>query len=180
MKMVSWSCCVLVYDRSKEPVVHRNESGLPRTDVSGSEFDVGAPTSEEVEKKKNRSKHAPKSLLTAVFESWLLSILHCMFLVISVAHLVSVCSWCRKDSRSFRKWRCIDWCAVEGASHNCYQEPGTVGWEAPALCPWGCQCRGRSLELLEQAFDDGIICVQKRNLLVLFHVDSSFYHICAF
>ena len=25
--------------------------------------------------------------------------------------------------------------AVEGASHSCYQEPVTVGWVAPALCP---------------------------------------------
>ena len=32
--------------------------------------------------------------------------------------------------------------------------------------------RGRSRELLEQASDDGNTCVQKRNLLVLFHVDS--------
>ena len=32
MKMTSWGCCVLVYDRSGEPVVHSNEPGLPRTD----------------------------------------------------------------------------------------------------------------------------------------------------
>ena len=30
---------------------------------------------------------------------------------------------------------------------------------------------GRSQKLLEQAFDDGSICVRMRNLLVLFHVD---------
>ena len=36
---------------------------------------------------------------------------------------------------------------------------------------------GQSREMLEQAFDDGNICVQMRNLLVLFHVDSKFYHI---
>ena len=39
--------------------------------------------------------------------------------------------------------------------------------------------RSRSRELLEQAFDDGKICVQMRNLLVLFHVDSEFLpHLC--
>ena len=33
--------------------------------------------------------------------------------------------------------------------------------------------------MLEQAFDDGNICVQMRNLLVLFHVDSKFLpHLC--
>ena len=70
MKMNSRGCCVLVYDLAGEPVVQSNESGLPRTDVSVSEFEVGVPTSdEEVEKKKSRSKSAPKSLLTAVLES---------------------------------------------------------------------------------------------------------------
>ena len=34
--------------------------------------------------------------------------------------------------------------------------------------------RGRSRELLERAFDDGNICAQMRNLLVLFHVGSKF------
>ena len=49
--------------RSKEP-------GLSRTDMSGCEFEVGAPTSkEEIEKKKSRSKHAPKNPLTTVLES---------------------------------------------------------------------------------------------------------------
>ena len=67
-------------------MVHANEPRLPRTDVSGSEFEVGAPTSEEeTERKKSQTKRAPKSPLTAVFESWLLSILHCRFLVIWVA-----------------------------------------------------------------------------------------------
>ena len=72
-------------------MVHANEPGLPRTDVSGSEFEVGAPTSEEeAERKKGRTKPAPKSLLTAVLESWLLSILHCRFSVISVTHLLFI------------------------------------------------------------------------------------------
>ena len=87
MKMTSWGCCVLVYNRSGEPVVHANEPGLSRTDAFGSEFEVGAPTSEEeTERKKSRRKRATKSPPTAVLESWLLSILHCRFSVITMAH----------------------------------------------------------------------------------------------
>ena len=68
-------------------MVPAKEPGLPRTDMSGSEFEVGAPTSEEeAERKKSRTKRASKSPLTAVLESWLISILHCRFLVISMAH----------------------------------------------------------------------------------------------
>ena len=52
-------------------MVHCNEPELPRTDLSGSEFEVGAPTSEEeAERKKSQMKRAPKSPLTAVLESW--------------------------------------------------------------------------------------------------------------
>ena len=44
-------------------MVHATEPGLCRTNVSGSEFEVGAPTSEEeAERKKSRTKRAPKSL----------------------------------------------------------------------------------------------------------------------
>ena len=72
-------------------MVHANEPGLPRTNVSGSEFEVGAPTSEEeAERKKSRMERAQKSLLTAVLESWLLSVLHCRFSVISVVHFLFV------------------------------------------------------------------------------------------
>ena len=55
MKMTSWGCCVLVYNRSGEPVVHGDEPELPRTELSGSEFEVGAPTSAEegAERKKS-------------------------------------------------------------------------------------------------------------------------------
>ena len=61
-------------------MVNANEPGLPRIDVSGSEFEVGAPTSEEeIGWKKSQTKRAPRSLLTAVLESWLLSIQHCRF-----------------------------------------------------------------------------------------------------
>ena len=42
--------------------------------------------------------------------------------------------------------------------------------------PEAVHSRGWSREVLEQAFDDGNICVQMRNLLVLFHVDPIFYH----
>ena len=57
-------------------MVHLTEPGLPWTDVSGSEFEVGAPTSEkEAEKNRSRLKRAPKNPLTAVLESRLLSIL---------------------------------------------------------------------------------------------------------
>ena len=60
--------------------------GLFRTDVSGSEFEIGALSSEEeAERKKSRTKCAPKIPLTAVFESWLPSTLHCRFLAISLA-----------------------------------------------------------------------------------------------
>ena len=70
--------CFSVYNRSGEPVVHAIEPELPWTDVSGSEFEVGAPNSEEeAERKKSRTKRASRSPLTAVLESWLLSILHC-------------------------------------------------------------------------------------------------------
>ena len=52
-------------------MVHCDEPELPRADMSGSEFEVGLPTSEEeVERKKSRVKRAPKSSLTAVPESW--------------------------------------------------------------------------------------------------------------
>ena len=80
-----------MYNRSAEPVVHANELGLPRRGVSGSKFEVGTPISEEeTERKKSRTKRAPKIALTAVLESWLLSLLHCRFSVISVAHFLLV------------------------------------------------------------------------------------------
>ena len=51
-------------------MVHGDEPGLPQTDVS----------EEEAGRKKSQTKCSPKSPLTAVLESWLLSILHCRFL----------------------------------------------------------------------------------------------------
>ena len=127
---------------------------------------------------KSRTKRASKSPLTAVLQSWLLSSLHCRFLFMSVAHSLFISRWCRNDSGSFRRRRCVDWrgdwWAVEGASHSCYQEPGTVGWGAQYGVPEAVHSRGRSRELLEQAFDHGKTCAQMRNLLVLFHVGSKF------
>ena len=69
-----------MFSRSEEPVVHCGEPELPRADASCSEFEIGARTSEEeVERRKSPVKRAVKSPLTAVLESWLLSILHCRF-----------------------------------------------------------------------------------------------------
>ena len=52
-------------------MVHCDEPELHWTDVSGSEFEVGVPTSEEeAERKKSQVKRAPKSPLTAVLGSW--------------------------------------------------------------------------------------------------------------
>ena len=160
-------------------MVHAKEPGLPWTDVSGFEFEVGAPTSEEeTERKKSQTKRARKSPLTAVLESWLLSILHCRFLFILVTHSLLFSRRCRNDSGSFRKLRCVDWradgWAVEGASHSCYQEPGTVGWGPQHDVTEAVHSRGRSREVLEQAFDDGNTYAQMRSLLVLFHVGSKF------
>ena len=112
-------------------MVHANEPGLPRTPVSGSEFEVGPPTSEEAERKKSQAKRAPKSPLTAVLESWLLSILHCRFwsyqwlipclfsgdaeTIPGVSGNEDVLTGVETDGQ------------LRGASHSCYQEPGTVG-----------------------------------------------------
>ena len=57
--------------------------------------------------------------------------------------------------------------------------PGTVGWGPQHDVPKAVHSRGWSRELLERAFDDGNICVQMRNLIVLFHVNSKFLpHLC--
>ena len=93
---------------------------------------------EEEESNKARSKDSSHGC------SWLLSILHCSFIVLSVSHFLCFRRWCRSDSGSFRKWRRIywrgDWRTVEEASHSCYQEPGTFSWGAPTWCPWGWGC----------------------------------------
>ena len=54
-----------------------------------------------------------------------------------------------------------------------------LAWRPQHDVPEAVHSRGRCRELLEQAFDDGIICAQMRNLLVLFHVGSKFLpHFC--
>ena len=160
-------------------MVHSSEPELLRTDVSGSEFEVGAPSSEEeAERKKNQTKRAPKSPLTAVLESWLLSILHCRFCHISGPFTVFFLG----DAET-----------IPGVSGN---EEVSTGVETDkqlrgrhivvtrSLVPlvWGPQhdvpeafhSRGRSRELLERAFDDGNYWARMRNLLVLFQVGSKF------
>ena len=188
MKMTSRGCCVLLYDRSREQAVHSNEPRLPRTDVSGSEFEVGAPTSEEEAEKKNRAKRVPKSPLTAVLESWLFSILHCRLfwsyqLLISrpfpgdaetlsgVSGNEDVSTGVETDGKLRGRHIVV--------TRSLDQEPGTNGWGPQHDVPEVVQSRSRSRELLEQAFGDGNICVQMRNLLVFFHVDSKFLpHFC--
>ena len=118
-------------------------------------------------------KHATKNLLTAVLESWLLSFLYCRFLVRSMINLSSFSRWCRNYSGRG------DWRTLDGASHSCYQEPCTVGWGPQQDVPAAVHSRGRSRELIEQRFDNGNKCVQLRNLLVLFLVDSKCLpHLC--
>ena len=78
-----------MYDCSEGPVVRSGERGLPRTDVLGSKFEVGVLTPEQEVEKKSLPKRATKSALRAVLESCLLSLLHCRFLVRSVANFPS-------------------------------------------------------------------------------------------
>ena len=88
MKM--FSCCVLVYGRFGETVVQSNESGLLRTDVSGSEFEVGTPTlEEEAEKKKSRSKALSKESSHGCFCE--LVAVYCTLQVFSYESLILVC-----------------------------------------------------------------------------------------
>ena len=160
-------------------MVHGDEPGSPRTDVSGSEFEVGAPTSEEeAERKKSQTKSAPKSTLTSVLESWLLSILHCRFL----SHQWVIPCLFPGDAET-----------IPGVSGN---EDVSTGVETDGQLrgrhivvtrslvpltggpqhdvPEAVHSRGRSRELLERAFDDGNSFAQMRTLLVLFQVGSKF------
>ena len=160
-------------------MVHANEPGLPRTEVSGSEFEVGAPSSEEVaERKKSQAKRAPKSPLTAVLESWLLSILHCRFysyqwlipcLFLGVAETIpgvpgneDVSTGVETDGQLRGRHIVATRSLVLLAGGPQHDVPEAV------------HSRGRSRELLERAFDDGNSCAQMRNLLVLFQAGSKF------
>ena len=179
MKMTSWGYYVLVYNRPREPVVHADEPGLPRTELSGSKFEVGAPTSEEeAERKKSRTKRAPKSLLTAVLESWLLSMLHCRFYsyrwlipclflgdagtIPGVSGNEDVSSGVKTDGQLRGRHIVVTRSLVPlagGPQHDVLE---------------AVHSRGRSRELLEWAFDDGNACAQMRKLLVLFQIGSKF------
>ena len=168
-----------MYNRSGEPVVHGDEPGLPRTHVSGSEFEVGVPTSEEeAERKKSQTKRASKSPLTAVLESWLLSILHCRFCHISGSFPVlflgdaetipgvsgneEVSTGVETDGQLRGRHIVVTRSLVPLAGGHQHDVPEAV------------DSRGRSRELLERAFDHGNSCAQMRNLLVLFQVGSKF------
>ena len=48
-------------------MVHAIEPGLPRTDVSGSEFEVGAPTSEEEVGRRIGGQNALQRVLSRLF-----------------------------------------------------------------------------------------------------------------
>ena len=153
-------------------MVHANEPGLPRTDVSGSEFEVGAPTSEEeAERKKSQAERAPKSPLAVVLESWLLSILPLQVFVISVAHSETipgvsgnddVSTGVETDGQLRGRHIVVTRSLVPLAGGPQHDVPEAV------------HSRGRSRELLERAFDDGNSCAQLRKLLVLFQDGSKF------
>ena len=175
MKITPWGCCVVVFDCSGEPVVRPKKTGLPRTDVSGSECEVDLSTSEEeVEKKKERKT---KRLFTAILKSWLPCILPCRF--------------------SSDQWLIFrDFVGdAESAPGTPRNEDVSTGVETDGqlkrhivvtkiLVPLAggpqhdvveaVHSQNRSRELSEQTFDDGNICVQMRNLLVLFLVHSNF------
>ena len=173
-----------MYNRSGEPVVHANEPGLPRTYVFGSEFEVGAPTSEEeAERKKSRTKRDLKSPLTVVLESWLFSILYCRFSVYQwlilclfagdaetisgVSGNEDVSNGVETDKQMRGRHIIVTRSLVPLAGGSQHDVPEAV------------HSRGRSRELLEQAFDDGIICAQRGILVVLFHVGFKFLpHFC--
>ena len=82
---------VLVYDASEEPVVRPNELPISGTDLSGSEFEVAAPTFEEEFEKTRKKTCTVKSPLTAVAENWSLSILQNKSQFRSVANFLLFC-----------------------------------------------------------------------------------------
>ena len=47
MKVASWGYFVLVFDSSGEPATHPGESAVVVPDLSGSEFEVGRPSSHD-------------------------------------------------------------------------------------------------------------------------------------
>ena len=67
LKMTSWGYCFLVYNCSREPLLHPHFSGTPRIDLSGYEFEVVAPTSEEGIRKAGPRKSLSRLLLKIRF-----------------------------------------------------------------------------------------------------------------
>ena len=47
MKVASWGYCVLVFDSSGEPATHPGDTVADVPDFSGSEFEVGRPSSRD-------------------------------------------------------------------------------------------------------------------------------------
>ena len=80
-----WACCTLLHDFSGEPVVGSDNPGTSGTDISDSEFEVAAPTSNEDVGKKKRVLNSP---LTAVVGSWFLFILPCRVIFRAVANFL--------------------------------------------------------------------------------------------
>ena len=59
MKKASWGCCVLVFDSSGEPVGHREFSDSCVPGCSGTEFEVGRTSCEDVVGATVHAPHAP-------------------------------------------------------------------------------------------------------------------------
>ena len=63
MKKASWSCCVLVFDSSGEPVGHRELSDSCAPGCSGTEFEVGCTSCEDGV---GATVHAPMDYVSSV------------------------------------------------------------------------------------------------------------------
>ena len=65
MKVASWGYCVLVFDSSGEPATHLGDaSAVVVSDLSGSEFEVGCPSScDDVATRDERSPMGCRSSL---------------------------------------------------------------------------------------------------------------------
>ena len=69
MKVASWAICVLVFDSSGEPETHLGESAVVVPDLSGSEFEVGRPSShDDVATHSERSPMGCRSSLYQFFD----------------------------------------------------------------------------------------------------------------
>ena len=145
-------------------MVHGDEPEFSRADVSGSEFEVGAPTSgeEEAERKKSQTRRAPKSPLTAVLESWLLSILHCRFFHISGSFPVLLLGDAETIPGVCGNEEVSTGVETDGQlrGRHIVVTKGLVPLVGRSQhdVPEAVHSRGRSRELLERAFDDGNSC----------------------